>query len=256
MTEAQPSAAGPAAPRAEVPRYLQLMWGVQPPGRRGPKPGRSIQEIGEAAVALADRDGLGAVSMKAVAEALGLTTMSLYRYVDSKDELYAVMLDLAYGSPDLAITARGGWRGRLERWARAIAAARLDHPWSVTVPLNEPPATPNTALWTECGLQAFSPTNLAAQQRFSSLLLIDGFVQQHIRQSLQLGFVSEGGESRNGGDSYPENLYALADPARFPLLLSGAGEAMDPSEPEDFFATELDFGLRTILDGIEALVRR
>ncbi|MDU0314145.1 TetR/AcrR family transcriptional regulator [Phycicoccus sp. M110.8] len=239
---------------ATAPRYLRLMWGVEEGGRRGPKPGRSIEEIGRAAVAIADRDGLAGVSMKAVAESLGLTTMSLYRYVDSKDELFAVMLDTAYGKPDMATTARGGWRGRLERWARAIAARRLEHPWSVLVPLAEPPATPNTALWTECGLQAFTPTTLSSQQRFSSLLLLDGFVQQHIRQSLQLGFLSAGGEARTGGDSYPQNLQALADPARFPHLLSGAAEAMDPSEPEDFFASELDFGLRTILDGIAAQV--
>ena len=156
------------------------MWGVERAGRRGPKPGLTIQQIGTAAVAVADLDGLDGVSMKAVAQTLGVTTMSLYRYVDSKDDLYAVMLDTAYGPPDMSVTARGAWRGRLERWARAVAARRLDHPWSVTVPLKEPPATPNTAGWTECGLQAFQPTNLTAQQRFSSLLLIDGFVQQHV----------------------------------------------------------------------------
>ena len=235
-------------------RYLQLMWGVELAGRRGPKPGLTIQQIGAAAVAVADRDGLEGVSMKAVANRLGVTTMSLYRYVDSKYDLYAVMLDTAYGPPDMSVTARGAWRGRLERWARAIAARRLDHPWSVTVPLKEPPATPNTAGWTECGLQAFQHTGLTAQQRFSSLLLIDGFVQQHIRQSLQLGFLSAGGDTQDGADSYPENLYSLADPARFPLLLAGASEAMGPDEDDDFFATELEFGLRTILDGVERLV--
>lgn len=245
MADEQPSS---------TPRYLQLMWGLQAIGRRGPKPGRTIGEIGEAAVAIADRDGLDAVSMKAVAAELGLTTMSLYRYVDSKDDLFAVMLDVAYGPPTMSLTTRGGWRGRLERWTRAIAARRLEHPWTVTVPLREPPATPNTALWTECGLQAFQPTSLTAQERFSSLLLLDGFVQQHIRQSLQLGFLTSGGASLRGTDNYPENLYSLADPTRFPLLLAGAGEAMAPDDAEDFFESELDFGVRTILDGVERLV--
>lgn len=122
------------------------------------------------------------------------------------------------------------------------------------MPLKEPPATPNTALWTECGLQAFEPTNLTAQQRFSSLLLLDGFVQQHIRQSLQLGFLTAAGASQRGTESYPANLYALADRERFPLLLAGAGEAMSPEDKDDFFETELDFGMPTILDGVERLV--
>jgi AcrR family transcriptional regulator len=245
----------PARPPVEVARYLQLMWGVEAPGRRGPKPGRSIQEIGEAAVTLADREGLGAVSMKAVAQALGLTTMSLYRYVDSKDELYAVMLDIAYGPPDMSLTARGGWRRRLERWARAIAAVRLAHPWTVLIPLTEPPATPNATAWTECGLQAFSGTKLSAQQQLSSMLLVDGYVQHHIRQSLQLGFISETGESQDGGDDYPQNLAQLVDPVRFPRIVAAAQEAM-MDDDEDFFETELDFGLRTILDGVAQLVAR
>ena len=85
---------------------------------------------------------------------------------------------------------------------------------------------------------------------------LDGFVQQHIRQSLQLGFLSAGGDTQEAADSYPENLYSLADRARFPLLLAGASEAMPPDEDDDFFATELEFGLRTILDGVERLVTR
>src|SRR5262245_33449921 len=106
----------------DLPRYLQLLWDKEPEGRRGPKPGRSIEEIGAAAVAIADADGLDAVSMKSVAGAIGFTTMSLYRYVDSKDELYAVMLDVAYGPPALAFSADDGWRERISQWARAISA--------------------------------------------------------------------------------------------------------------------------------------
>ena len=101
----------------ELPRYLQLLWDREPEGRRGPKPGRSITEIGAAAGAIADADGLDAVSMKSVAAAVGFTTMSLYRYVDSKDELYAVMIDVAYGPPDLRYERGEGWRERMARWA-------------------------------------------------------------------------------------------------------------------------------------------
>lgn len=249
-----PSHAGDPAASTPLPRYLQLLWGCEATGRRGPKPGRSIQEIGAAAVALADEEGLGAVSMKAVAASLGLTTMSLYRYLDSKDELYAVMLDVAYGPPDLALTAHGGWRGRLERWARAIAAGRLAHPWTVQVPLAAPPATPNLTAWTECGLQSFVGTGLSGQQQLSSLLLVDGLVHQHVRLSLQLGFLSSGGEPvRDPGDGYPENVIQLADPTQIPLLLEAGREALGDDQ-DDFFESELTFGLHTVLDGIERLV--
>src|SRR6476646_2326766 len=96
-------------------RYLQLLWGREPAGRRGPKPGRSIAEIGDAAVAISDAEGLDAISMKSVAAAVGFTTMSLYRYVDSKDELSAVMVDVAYCAPDLRYAADEDGRRRITR---------------------------------------------------------------------------------------------------------------------------------------------
>ena len=71
----------------DLPRVLQLLWGLDAPGRRGPKPALSLHQIGAAAVRIADAEGLGAVSMSRVAGELGYTTMSLYRYVESKDDL-------------------------------------------------------------------------------------------------------------------------------------------------------------------------
>ena len=123
----------------DLPRYLQLLWDKEPEGRRGPKPSRSIEEIGAAAGTIADTHGLDAVSMKSVANAIGLTTMSLYRYVDSKDELYAVMLDLAYGPPGLSYPPDAGWRDRITTWAREITARKLKESW------------PRTSLCTDCG---------------------------------------------------------------------------------------------------------
>ncbi len=83
----------------ELPRVLQQLWGMEGPARPGPKPTFHISDIGAAAIKLADEAGLGAVSMSKVAAALGFTTMSLYRYVDSKDDLYVVMLEEAFGRP-------------------------------------------------------------------------------------------------------------------------------------------------------------
>ena len=63
-----------------LPRYLEALWGIEPAKpRRGPKPTVTVTDIGRAAVALADNSGWEMVSMKAIAESLGMTTMSLYR---------------------------------------------------------------------------------------------------------------------------------------------------------------------------------
>ena len=70
---------------APLPRALEILWGDAPSGRR--TRGLSRERIVEAAIELADTDGLAALSMARLAERLGCGTMSLYRHVANKDEL-------------------------------------------------------------------------------------------------------------------------------------------------------------------------
>src|SRR5580658_3820692 len=105
----QPETAGPAP----LPPGLDLLWGRRERGRRGPKPGLSVDGIVDAAVRIADAEGLEAVSMARVAKELGFTTMSLYRYVASKDELLQLMWNAsAQGAETLELEGTG-WRERL-----------------------------------------------------------------------------------------------------------------------------------------------
>ena len=234
--------------------WLRCRHNREPGGRRGPKPGRRIEEIGAAAVAIADADGLDAVSMKSVAGAVGFTTMSLYRYVDSKDELYAVMLDVAYGPPDLRYRPDEGWRERIARWSRAITERRVSHPWSTETPQASPPLTPNAIAWMESGLEALEAAPLTNQQRLSSMLAIDGWAHNHVRQTLQMGLLGPIDPDGPQG-AYLQIISQLIDPARFPHLASAGPEALDDDD-EDFFAEEFAHGLGLLLDGIEALIAR
>lgn len=236
-----------------LPRYLQLLWDREPEGRRGPKPGRTIEEIGAAAMAIADEHGLDAVSMKSVAKAVGFTTMSLYRYVDSKDELHAVMLDVAYGPPNLDYGSKG-WRSRISLWAKQIAGRRLAHPWTVEITQSAPPLTPNTIAWMEAGLEALAGTPLTSQQRLSAMLAIDGWGHNHVRQSAQMGFVGRADPDAPHGD-YLALITMLIDPQRFPNLAMAGPESLDDDD-EDFYSEEFDRGLGLLLDGLEALIAR
>lgn len=240
MTEEQPP---------DLPRYVQLLWGIDAPGRRGPKPGLTIQRIGDAAVAIADTEGLAGVSMKAVAGSLGLTTMSLYRYLDSKDELFAVMVDCAYGAPDFTLFDAGSWRQRLETWARVVAKSLLGHPWILDVPLR-PSMAPNTVGWMEAGARTFAGVDLPEQQKMSALLLVDGFVRNHLRTVVQFGLL-EPVEQSIGYDKF---LAAVMDPGQFPALIAAQGVFAD--DDEDFYSTEFEFGLKVVLGGIEQLINK
>ncbi|MBA4021329.1 MAG: TetR family transcriptional regulator [Gordonia sp.] len=238
-----------SASTAAVPRYLQLLWGVEPTTRRGPKPALTIWDIGSAGVAIADGQGWDAVSMKSVAGALGVTTMSLYRYVDSREELQHVMLDIAYGEADPAWTSTGPWRTRLDRWAREVAAALVRRPWVVMVPMNDAPVTPNVLTWTESGLRAFEDVELRAQDKLSALLLVDGFIRNHVRQSVQLGAVDTRGTVTEDDGTYEATIARLADPKRYPLLLDTV--TAQPATGGSYYADELDFGLGVLFDGLE-----
>jgi AcrR family transcriptional regulator len=212
----------------------------------------TVPEIARAGIAIADADGLASVSMAAVAKRLGFTTMSLYRYVDSRDELLLVMVDVAYGPPP-AISARSGWRRQIEEWARAEARSLVAHPWILDVRPGTPPLGPNSLGWMDRGLAALERSALSGQQAASALLVVDGFVRNHVSLALQFADVE-------GTRRWSDRVRAVLDRERLPsvaaALDAGVFDDGEDDAPGQFPGGEFEFGLRLVLDGIEALVRR
>ena len=236
---------------ARLPRYLQLLWGREPAGRRGPKPARSIHDIAAAAVAIGDQGGYAAISMTSVAARVGMTTMSLYRYVDSKDELDQVILDAALGRPRLTLTEDDAdWQQRLVAWGRATAETYLRHAWTVDVPVSEPSAGPNTLAWMEAGLGALDRLELDDARKLSTLLVVSGYTRDHVRLATQLGATA--GHSKPDLEAdYADRMRLLVEPAQLPRL-ARAQSAFAPGD-DDFFYTELEFGLDLIVQGLAAV---
>src|SRR3954451_12130711 len=119
----------------ELPRGVALAWGIAASPQRGPKREMSVERIVEAAVEIADAEGLGAVSMAAVAARLGYTPMSLYRYVTAKDDLILLMQETATGLPPAAVRNIEGWRPRLAAIFQAMLEVYLRHSWMIDVPI-------------------------------------------------------------------------------------------------------------------------
>lgn len=82
-----------------LPASLEMAWGLRERPGKGPRPTLTLARIVEAAVSLAATEGMDAVSMGRVAKELGVSTMSLYRYVTAKEELYILMSDAGVGTP-------------------------------------------------------------------------------------------------------------------------------------------------------------
>jgi AcrR family transcriptional regulator len=232
-----------------IPASVAAAWGRRERPSRGPKPGLSVERVVEAGVAVASREGLAAVSMARVAQELGASTMSLYRYVAAKDELLMLMVDAAVGPPPPTAPDEG-WRGALCRWAWSQHERMRRYPWAVRVPIAGPPTTPNQVAWMESALWALRDTGLSEDEKASVLLLLSGYVRNEATLAAELmaaGFISD--EAMMG---YSRLLAGLIDPERFPalgaLLAAGVFDRADPPEKE------FGFGLERILDGVDALI--
>jgi AcrR family transcriptional regulator len=246
-----------AADRPPLPPALAVAWGVQEPSRRGPRPALSVERIVAAAVDLADEEGLAGVSMSRLAESVGFTTMSLYRYVSSKDDLLVLMADAAYGDPPDGLGGTDDWRAELTAWAEAALECYRAHPWVCDIAIHGPPSTPQQLAWLDRMLQGLRATDLDFQEQLSCALLLSGYVRDWatLTRGIRLGY-----EQRAAAGLPPLRFSAMfgavITPDRFPALapMIAAGEFDDDDEVEDFESTQFAFGLERVLDGIGVLV--
>jgi AcrR family transcriptional regulator len=284
------AASGAPAPRP-LPPGLDLLWGRRERGKRGPRPGLSAQAIVDAAVRVADAEGLEAISMARVAAELRFTTMSLYRYVASKDELLQLMFNAsALGAESLVIEG-DDWRSRLRAWA-IIQRDVIDlHPWITQMPMATPPLAPNSMHFVERALEALDGTGLADAEKLRVIGLISSYTLSEARmandaaraaaalaKAAQAGPAraesaggqpggdggqaqaeAAGGQPGGGGGQVPpltfeELLRELVDERTYPHLYRLAWA----SSPADALSERAEFlaGVDLILDGIQALIDR
>jgi AcrR family transcriptional regulator len=248
--------AGPGA--GGIPGTIAAAWGVREQPHRGPKPALRLNRIVDAAVRLADADGLDAVSMGRVAAELGTAPMSLYRHVSAKEELLTLMVDAAWGPvPDQPAPGEpvpGGWRAGLSRWAWALREGAQRHPWVIRIPVSGLPIMPNEVAWFENALACLAGTGLSEARKASVIMLLAGYVryQAIIEADVQAAIRASGLSPGQWMASYPRMLAQLADPQRFPALTEfiAAGVFETDDGPDDEFI----FGLQRILDGVSVLI--
>ncbi|MFJ3927741.1 TetR/AcrR family transcriptional regulator [Streptomyces sp. NPDC090022] len=236
-----------------------MAWGLRERRTKGPRPALTLDRIVAAAVRLAATEGVEAVSMGRVAKELGASTMSLYRYVAAKDELYVLMADVGVGQPPPASAdpgGPGGWRAAFGEWACQQRAMLQQNTWILRIPITGPPATPNQVAWMERGLAALAHSGLEEGEKLSALMLVGGLVRNEatLMADMMDAIIKSGVSPDQVLARYTNTLTVLTDPDRHPavtrLLRSGVLGGADAPD------AEFSFGLERILDGLEALVRR
>jgi len=240
-------------------KSLALLWGPQD---RAGRSGLTVRAIVDAAIALSDADGIGALSMRSIAERLGVGTMSLYTHVPSKPVLIELMIDAVsgqvYADLDEPAGQPGGWRGALTFIARRNWDVFLRHPWLLRVLDGRPVLGPNVNLKYEAELRPLDGIGLSDIEMDSVLTLVLMHVEGMARWQVALLEIREqsGQSDVQWWANLEPALAAMMDPAQFPLgsrVGRAAGEyhqsAGDPGH-------SLDFGLERILDGVETLIAR
>jgi AcrR family transcriptional regulator len=235
---------------------LERLWKREESGR-APRLGLSLDRVVQSGIELADREGLAAVSMKRVAERLGFTTMSLYRYVASKDELLLLMQDTCWQPPVGLDIPSDRWRDGLALWTREQHAIMQQHPWLDDIRFIERAGTPSQIAWMDLGLRPLVDVPLSEYQKTAILLLLSGYVSTQARLAgATRDGVSQGlFEPDEATEAFGELLRSVVDAERFPALRRAVeGGAFAPQEG-DLYAP-FDFGLELMLDGIERLIER
>ncbi|MFW3123102.1 TetR family transcriptional regulator [Mycolicibacterium mageritense DSM 44476 = CIP 104973] len=227
-----------------APLVMKLLWGHQPaPAQRGPQRALTIDQIVAAAIALADDQGYAAISMAAVAKRLGFTTMSLYRYVDAKDTLLALLADRAMG-PAPAIDRTGGWRQGLRNWALAEFDAISAHPWWLEIPPHARPAGPNTMSWLDAGLSTMADLDIPEPLKLQLVSNLSLYIMSRSRLVHQMA-----AEPDSPAD-YQDTLASTLDPKHYPHLTKAlTAQSFQTIADHHWEETDFVFGLDRLLDG-------
>ncbi len=234
-------------------KSLQLLWEGLPEPEKGPKPKLSLDQIVAAGVELADSEGLEALSMRRLAQKLGVGTMSLYRYVPSKEELLNLMLDSVVGpSQERLSSPEKGWREFLRTTAYAGRELYLTHPWAIQTNWSRPVLGPNSLADLELFMIGVKELRLSDREKMNLATALDSYVLGTARQELLWRNAAAQSEMTD------EEFWNYQLPTLEKAMTSGQFPTMARLSEDTFNGTyeeTFDLGLTLILDGLEQKVR-
>ena len=202
------------------------------PRPRSLTPGR----LARAALAVIERDGAFGLSMRAVADELGMGTMSLYRYVQGREQLEALVVDLVLEGLDLDVTHHKSWISKASQLAVSAHAVATAHPAVTPLVLARRHASIHSLRWGEALLGVLTEAGFSGQRRVIAFRTIVAYVFGAV-QLQQLGPL--GGKGTE--------VIATLPRADFPLLAETARSARGIAPDTEFLS-----GLKLVLDGIAA----
>jgi AcrR family transcriptional regulator len=208
-------------------------------------------------MAIADGEGLAALSMRRVAEAVGVSAMSLYTYVPSKAELVDLMFDRALGEAEDPGESVAGWRAKLAFVARQRWALVERHPWFLDVAMHRPPLGPNFLRKAEVVMKAFDGMGLDLED----MQLAAETLQNYMVGAMQAARAAREVEAQSGltDEQWLSLIEPLLqehfDPESYPVLARLSEARRPKSRTAAQRTAAFEFGLERMLDGLDAFIR-
>ena len=208
----------------------QPIWSRPERGSRGPIPAYSRDDIVAVAVAVADAGGLAAVSMRAVAAALGTGAGSLYRYLSSRDDLLDLMTDRVVGRLRPYPAGDGPWLDRMLELGRRQLQLFRSHPWLIEVIDRPSGIGPQALAWFDHCLRVLQPVDCGAAAKFEAIAMTTGVAALFGRSEA----------------TAPAPGFAAVDATAHPHLAAALAQPPAPAPSQDLFERTL----RSVLTGL------
>ena len=209
------------------------------------------RRVVEGALALADAEGLGAVTIRRLAEGLGVTPMALYWHVHSKDELLAGMAARILEEVDPSVDASAPWQEQLRALLGSMLDALRAHPAAAVLLSTRTVSSEGGLRATEVALDilrrgGFSPAEATqiARHALSTVVNLVAAEPGVVARDESEGLL----ETRRRARRFLESL----PPERYPRLVEAAGPLSEGVDPDAYVA----FGLDLLLAGIGAMAAR
>ena len=209
-----------------------------------PKVRLSRERALAAAVALADREGLGALTMRKLAEELEVEAMSLYHHVANKDAILDGMVDMIFAEIELPrsdIT----WKAAMRQRGASVRAALNRHPWSISIMESRTSPGPATLRHHDAVIGCCRAAGFTLPMTAHAFSMMDSYIFGFAMQEVNLPF--DNGDDLNELAASMEPLLARGD---YPHFMEFVVE--HALQPGYAYGDEFDFGLDLILDGLEA----
>ncbi|WP_067826581.1 TetR/AcrR family transcriptional regulator [Actinomadura kijaniata] len=214
----------------------ETLWNEPARPRLGRPPAHSRAEITAAAVAVADAEGLPAVTMRRVATEIGAGVMSLYTYVRDKETLLELMIDHVVGEAGTA-PPTGDWRADLRAVALAQRVVLRRHPWLAEALPQRRTFGPHTLAQLEHALAVLEPSGMDVRAAMEAFSLVTSFVSSHVTYERRQ---RDAGASADELRAQVRYLRKAVESGRYPRLARALDEPDGDHDPEAVFDRLLD----------------